>query len=1197
VGCRLIWSGAHYLSSLPYLRFADNVSAYGTIFVNLEIVPSVIDTMNELRNNNQAFNRLMHEQQERLKELACINRTTAILKEGKPVEESLQQIVLLLPAAWQYPEFTVARIRFAGKEFESAGFKETAWRMIQDFTTIDDEKGTIEIFYSREFSMESEGPFLKEERDLIQNIAGLLTGFINSYKARDIIRLTQSRKEEDDITELSSRKLLQKFLDRHNAERDVFHDLMPFKVKEILLVANLYDAYSIEGEGRFSDHILGEYYQMSLTSIPRVTGVSGEEEAFSRLKARHYDMIIMMIGVDKETPMKLCRMIKDRYPYLPTFFLLNNPADVPFVKNQKSLGVPVDNYFVWTGESKVFFAMVKLLEDRVNVDNDTRKGLTRVILLVEDSAEYYSSYLPMLYTVVMEQTKNLIEDVATDELYKVLKLRARPKVLLASSYEDSITIYNKYKESLLCVISDMRFPRNGKVSDTAGFELIKYVKQELPNLPTVLQSSDPENAKYAFKLKSNFINKNSESLLKDLKLFINYYLGFGHFVYRDTKGHQIAVAKSMKEFEAYLKTIPEDSLAYHAMKNHFSLWLMARGEVKIAKIITPMKVSDFASLKDLREFLIDIIRRRRQEMNKGKVVNFEESAVIDETNVVCLSAGSLGGKGRGLAFINTLIYSFELGRLLHGINIRTPITAIIGTDEFDMFMDRNHLWEMIGVERDFNELQKLFLAGSLSYTLDKQLRILLRQITKPLAVRSSSLFEDSMSQPFSGIFGTYLLPNVNPDAEIRLRQLSDAIKLVFCSIYSKNSRTYFEAINYKVEQEKMAVVIQEVVGKKFDNAFYPHISGTAQSFNFYPVAHMTPEDGFAVIAVGLGQYVVEGERAFRFSPAYPSLDIISHKDLYKNSQVHFYAVDMTKTNPDLLEGENAGLVSLGINKAEEHGTLTHSASVLNTDNDTIIPGLDVMGPRVINFADVLKYNYVPLASTLNVVLDVVKEAFGTPVEIEFAVDLTKDKEGNASFYLLQIKPLVGSGAGYSIDPDSIYSDELILYTRKSMGNGIIDNISDFVYVEPEKFNNMLTVEMAAEIDMINEKMLRENRRYVLLGPGRWGTRDKYLGIPVVWPQISNAKVIVEVSLPGFHVDASLGSHFFHNVTSMNVGYFSVSGSSPNGTVIWDKLREQKVIEKGSFFSHIRFEKPLLIRMDGRKGMAVISMNKLTDPIL
>jgi CheY-like chemotaxis protein len=1147
--------------------------------------------MDKKNHINPEYNRLLHDQQERLKELACINQTTQILKEGKSVEETLQQIVLLLPEAWQYPEFTSARIRFLDKSFETPDFHETSWKMLQEFNTIDEEKGVIEICYTKEFSIENEGPFLKEERDLIQNIASLITGYINSYKARDLIRRTQIPGEEpEDLKTVSSRKLLQKFLERHNAERDVFHDLQPFKVREILLVANLYDAYSIEGEGRFSDHMLGEYYQLSLTSLPRVTGVSNEEEAFNRLKARHYDLVIIMIGVHKENPMTLCKKIKEKYPYLPTFLLINNPADVAFIKKQKSLGTPFDNYFVWTGESKVFFAMVKLLEDKVNVDNDTRKGLTRVILIVEDSAEYYSSYLPMLYSLVMEQTRNLIADVSTDELYRVLKLRARPKILLASNWEESISIYNKYKDSLLCVISDMRFPKEGELYDNAGFELIQHIKSSFPNLPTLLQSSDPENAKYAFSLKSNFINKNSESLLQDLKSFINYYLGFGHFVYRDNKGRQIAVAKSMKEFEAYLETIPEDSLAYHAMKNHFSLWLMARGEVKIAKLINPIQVSDFNSMKELREFLIDIIRKRRREMNKGRVVNFEESLVIDETNVVSLSGGSLGGKGRGIAFINTLIYSFELGKLLPGINIKNPITAIIGTDEFDMFMERNHLWSIVKEEKDFDVLQKQFLEGNLSYTLEKELRIFLKHLDKPLAVRSSSLFEDSMSQPFSGIFGTYLLPNNHPEFEIRLKQLSDAIKLVFSSIYSKSSRTYFEAINFKVEQEKMGVVIQEVVGHRFEDAFYPHISGTAQSFNFYPVAHMTPQDGFAVMAVGLGHYVVEGEKAFRFSPEYPALDIISHKDLYKNSQVYFYAVDMQKKDLNLLEGENAGLIILDISRAEEHGTLNHSASVLNTDNDTLVPGLNIPGPRVINFADILKYDYLPLASTLRTILDVVSEATGNPSEIEFAIDLTRDKEGRSSFYLLQIKPLVGSGAGYDIDSESVNEEDILLETKKSMGNGVIDNITDVIYVEPEKFDNLFTVQMAEEIDRINDKMLKEGRPYVLLGPGRWGTKDKFLGIPVVWPQISNAKVIVEVDLPDFHPDASLGSHFFHNVISMNVGYFSVKHSAQNGKIDWEKLNKQEIVEQGRFFRHIRFGKPLLIRMDGKKQIAVISVN-------
>ncbi|MDX9947433.1 MAG: PEP/pyruvate-binding domain-containing protein [Bacteroidales bacterium] len=1137
------------------------------------------------------FNRLVHEQRERLKELGCINQTTYILKENKPVEETLQHIVLLLPAAWQYPEYTVARITFMNKQFESPDFRETEWRMAQEFSTIDEETGLIEIFYTKEFREEYEGPFLKEERDLVINIASLINGYINSYRARDIIRTTGSiQKQEDDYQTVSSKKLLQRFLDRHNAERDVFHDLQPFKVKEILLVANLYDAYSIEGEGRFADHILGEYFQMSITSIPRVTGVSSEEEAFNRLRARHYDLVIIMIGVDKEGPMEMCRKIKNKYPYLPTYLLLNNSSDMDFVKRQKEKGVPFDNYFVWTGESKVFFAMVSQLEDRVNVENDTQKGLTGVILLVEDSADYYSSYLPMLYSLVMDQTKKLIQDVSTDELYKVLKLRARPKILLVSSWEAAIVVFNNYRNNLLCVISDMAFPKDGVLNDKAGYELIKLIKSYLPNLPTVLQSADPENARYAFTLKSNFINKNSESLLQDLKSFINYYLGFGHFVYRDNSGRQIAIAKSMKEFEAYLETIPEDSLAYHAMKNHFSLWLMARGEVKIAKYINPVKVTDFENLNQLREFLLDIIRKRRQELNKGRVIIFEESAIIDETNVVSLTPGSLGGKGRGLAFINTLIYSFELGRLIPGINVKTPITAIIGTDEFDMFMERNHLWQMVKEEKDFEVIQKAFLGGSLSYTLEKKLRVFVRKMTRPLAVRSSSLFEDSQNQPFSGIFGTYLLPNNNPEPDIRLKQLAEAIKLVFASVYSRDARGYFEAINYKIELEKMAVVIQEVVGNRYEDAFYPHISGSAQSFNFYPVAHMTPEDGFAVAALGLGQYVMEGNLAYRFSPAYPTLEIISQKDLYRNSQLWFYAVDMSLRELNLLEGENAGLRMLEVSDSERHGTLQHMASVMNPDNDTIIPGLDSPGPRVVNFADVLKYNYVPLAQALKTVLEVVTEACGTPVEIEYAVDLNKDESGNASFYLLQIKPMLGIGAGYRIDQGSIDEDKLLLLTHKSMGNGLVVDIADIVFIEPERFDNNLTVSMAEEIAAINEQMVRENRKYILIGPGRWGSRDRFLGIPVVWPQISGAKVIVEVALTDFHPDASLGSHFFHNVTSMNVGYFSVDHNSRQDIIHWDRIREGRLIGTGHFYRHVRFDKPLTVSMDGRKGMAVISTN-------
>src|SRR6056297_756664 len=548
-------------------------------------------------------------------------------------------------------------------------------------------------------------------------------------------------------------------------------------------------------------------------------------------------------------------------------------------------------------------------------------------------------------------------------------------------------IFEHYSDYFLCVISDVSFPKNGLLDNNAGFELIHYIKENITNLPTVLQSSNPENAKKTYEIKSNFINKNSETLLQDLKSFINYHLGFGHFVYRDNQGRQIAVAKSMAEFESYLITVPEDSLVYHAVKNQFSLWLMARGEIQIAKIINPLKISDFEDAEQMREFLINILDLYRKEQEKGKIVNFSEHAVKEENNIVSLASGSLGGKGRGVAFINTLIYNFKFNEMLPSINLRTPRTAIVGTDEFDIFLEKNKLGARIFQEQDYEKIKQWFLQSELSFELQKRIKIFLKHITKPLAVRSSSLFEDSITQPFSGVFDTYVIPNNHPDFNKTYRQLADAIKLVYASIYSDEARNYFKAVGHKVEEEKMAVIIQELVGNQYENYYYPHISGTAQSHNYYPVAHMKPDEGFAVAAVGLGQYVVDGEQAYRFSPSYPKLEIVSNKDLVKSSQVKFYAVDMENNEVDLTEGSDAGLTKLDIDVAEKHGNLKHCASVYDPDNDRIEPGLDVYGPRIVNFANILKLDYVPLAKTINTILDVVKEALGTQVEIEWAVDL------------------------------------------------------------------------------------------------------------------------------------------------------------------------------------------------------------------
>lgn len=1141
------------------------------------------------------YQQLRAENIERLKELAAINRTTQIIKEAKSVEETLRQICMIIPPAWQYPQFTAARILFEGKDYASAEFKSTKWVMRQKFETIDNKVGYIEVYYLRKFPDLDEGPFLLEERHLIENLANMITGYINSLLAKTVIKpgahRTPAARTEAQQPAATSRQLLQRFINKTNQDRDIYHDLMPFKVKEILLVANLYDAYSIEKEGRFSEHVLGEYHTLNLTSIPRISGVSSIDEAMDMLRTRHFDLIIMMMGADKRTPFGLSCKVKRMYPYIPVFLLLNNNADMALIEEEKNALQHIDKVFIWNGESSVFFAMIKHVEDKINVENDTEYGMVRVILLVEDSAKYYSRYLPMLYHIVLEQTRRIIDDVSTDELYKILRLRARPKILMVESYEDAVAVMERFKDYLLCLISDVKFNRNGQLDERAGIDLVEFTRRSHKDLPIILQSSEEENAKLAYQLKCTFINKNSETLSQDFRSFITHFLGFGNFIYRNEQGVKIAEARSLKEFEKLLRSIPDESLLYHAKRDHFSLWLMARGEILAAKILNPHKVTDFENAVKIREYLIDVISKFRNEQNQGKIIPFEESALMDETNIVSLMDGYLGGKGRGLAFVNTLIYNFDFTQQIPNIKILAPKTSVIGTEEFEYFMDRNQLRDFVAGTTDYEEIKKKFMEAKLTDTLVKRMKALLTRITKPIAVRSSGLFEDSLMQPFAGIFETYLLPNCHPDLNERLKQALDAIKLVFASIYSPEARGYIEAVHYKIEEEKMAVVIQEVAGRQYGNYFYPHISGVAQSYNFYPYAHMQPEEGFAVMAVGLGKSVVDGERAYRFSPKYPSTEILSPKDQSQNTQVDFYAVDLNKKDINLLEGDTAGLAKLDVYEAELHGNLRHCASVYDADNLSIIPGITHPGPRVINFANILKYNYIPLAQAIEVVLDVVKEAMGSPVEIEFAVDLTKDKQNRATFYLLQIKPLIGSSMDYNVDLAKIPKESILLYAEKSMGNGLIENINDIVFVDIDVFDKGDTLQMTYEIEKLNKMFAEENKKYLLIGPGRWGTRDRWIGIPVNWAQISHAKVIIETSLEGYPLDASSGSHFFHNVVSMNVGYFSIQPEMSKSFIRWDILKKQKVINETKYFRHIRFDKSLVVSMDGKKRISVITYSE------
>ncbi len=1137
------------------------------------------------------------ESKERVKELKTINETSRVIGLQMPLAYTLSHIAELIPAGMQHPEYSVARIEFNKQEYISSGFVETPWLLRHRFETINGKKGAIEIYYLKELAKTQEELFLNEENDLIGNLGNLVVGYLNSMEARhlmDKIRrpLTEIHQHKKSISKSSSEKnskhLLQNFMHKNNAARDIYHDLMPFRVKEILLVANLYDAYAIENEGRFTEQVMGGFYQLHLSSLPRVTGVTTYKEALDKLNEKHFDLIIVMVGVEKKSPLNLSKMVKKEFPYIPIFMLLNNDTDIPYFQaRQRELGV-LDEIFVWNGDPKVFSSMVFHLEDKVNVENDTEIGLARVILLVEDSVRYYSKYLPLLYASVLEQTRRLIDDVQGDELYAVLRMRARPKVLLARNYEEALEIFEKYKDYLLCLISDVEFSHNGQMDANAGFELVNYAKNQIKDLPVILQSSKIEYSQDAYELKTVFINKYSESLIQDIKTFISHYLGFGNFAYKDANGRNIAIARNLKEFEQNLRKVPIESVVYHAKKNHFSLWLMARGEIKIAKLIGPYRISDFKNAEEIRSYLLKIIKSHREEKNQGKVIDFDEVDVLDDSNIVSLSGGSLGGKGRGLSFINTLLYNFDFDSFVPGINIRTPRTTVIGTDEFELFMERNNFRELIFRDISYHQIKKMFLSGELSQTLVHRLKRLLAIFSSPIAVRSSGLLEDSQKQPFAGVFETYLLPNNHSDPEQRLRQLCDAVKLVFASVFSETARAFTEAVDFKVEEEKMAVVIQEAVGQRHADVFYPHMSGVAQSYNYYSFGHMNPEDGFAVLALGFGKYVVDGEKALRFCPVYPNLENNAPKDQLRNSQTEFFAIDLNKLDLNLLEGDTAGLIRLDCMDAEMHGTLRHLASVYDPDNHTIQPGLDQAGPRILNFANILKYNYIPLAKTLEVVLDVVKEAMGSPVEIEYAVDLNKDKSGKATFYLLQIKPLLGGAQNYSINMERIDESKIIMKSNQSMGNGKNKTICDIIYINVDRFDKSKTREMAVEIEQLNTKMRSQNRKYILVGPGRWGTRDPWIGIPVSWTQISNAQMIVETDLEGFPLEASGGSHFFHNVTSMQVGYCSVQQNNQDAFVLWEEFDKQDLIEETQFFKHVRFKNNLIIRMDGRKRKAILT---------
>jgi len=982
----------------------------------------------------------------------------------------------------------------------------------------------------------------------------------------------------------------------------IFHTLMPLKVREILLVSSLYDAFIIEEEGLISEMVIGEYRQLHLSSPPRVTRVSSGEEALSKVKERPYDLVITMsknIGMD---PFDFGKNIKNACPDLPVVLLATDTADINLVQ-QKDAERGVDKAFFWNGDPSLFLAIVKYVEDSSNARYDTVNGNVQVLIMLEDSIQYYSLFLPIIYTEIVQQTQHsLSEDL--NEMQRLLRRRARPKILLAETFEDGMKLYEEYKDYVLGIISDVSLKHNGKTDPDAGHKFISLIKKEASYIPIMLQSSDPENRMKAENIGAYFLDKNSPTLLQDFHHFLMKHLGFGDFVFLLPKKQdvtedavhisttEIAHASNMLEFEQSLQKVPLGSIKFHADRNDFSKWLMARGEFKLAMKLRPQKVSDFNNIDEIRKHLTKVFNETRREKQLGVVTDFSEQKFEFDSSFTRFGGVSLGGKGRGIAFMRSLLARYNLEKKYKNINITVPSTVVIGTEEFDRFISENNLNKIMDKEEiTDNEIVKIFLNSKLSKELKANLSRLLQQFKSPIAVRSSSLLEDSQNHPFAGIYSTYMLPNNHEDDGVRLKQLCQAIKLIYASVFFKDAKVYIEATSSKTEEEKMAIVIQELVGKDYGGRFYPNFSGVAQSYNFYPVSHQTFEDGITSVAAGLGTAIVGGENVLRFSPRHPNIipDFSTPELILENSQRKLYVLNTAKKDFRLSEKEDTTLEKLDIDDIKDDGTLEFITSTYDRDDGTIRDSMDYEGPHLVTFAGILKYDVFPLTALIQDILDIGKNGMGCPIEIEFAVTFADDGKNPPTFAVLQIRPLVVSHEHCEIawNENDANRENVFIHSDKALGNGVIDTIQDIVYVSPESFDASKTIEIADEIGILNKKLVESSSPYILIGPGRWGTQDRWLGVPVRWSQISGARVMVETALENFNIKPSQGTHFFQNIISREIGYINITLNPNESFIDWDWLNNQRSKKELKFVKHIRFPTPLVIKLDGRCSRALI----------
>lgn len=964
-----------------------------------------------------------------------------------------------------------------------------------------------------------------------------------------------------------------------------FERLIPHRVRDILVVASSYDAFVIEEGGRLTELILNEYVSLNLSDGPRVTRVASADEALILAEHQRFDLIITMSRVGSLDGLRLAKRLKSIDSSTPIVLLAFDLGELERLKEETQTEHAVDHVFLWSGDARLFIAIIKMLEDRWNADHDTEVAQVRTILLVEDSIRFTSLYLPLLFTVLVKQTHLLMDD-GVNLANRLLRLRARPKVLLARDYEEAIGLYERYRPYMLGVISDKRFPRDGAVDADAGLELLRRIKHDDPTMPMLLQSSDESASRLARELGVHFINKRSRKLLKEVKVFVERHFGFGDFVFLVPDGSEWGRARNLRELEDQLQRVPSESLRYHALRNDFSNWLRARTEFGLASRIRPFQIEDFDTIDALRRYLVETLRAHRVETQRGIVTDFAPTRFDERSPFVRIGHGSLGGKGRGLAFANAMLQHHEMTERFAGVNIVVPRTAVIATDVFEQFLAENELLDLAFSTSTDEEISHRFVMASLPLHVKQDLESFLGRIEYPLAVRSSSVLEDSSTQPFAGIYSTYMVPNSHPDPSVRLAQLSRAIKLVYASTFSRAAKSYAESTGSRIEDEKMAVILQQVVGARHGDRFYPQLSGVARSFNFYPIPPMRGEEGIAVIALGLGRQVAAGLTALRFSPAHPRNvpAMSSVKDTLDNAQRRFFALDMSRPHQMPSVEEEGNLLHLDVADALDDETLAPLVSTYSAANDRLYEGLRKEGSPVLTFAPILNTNVFPLAAVLSELLALGERGMGSPIEMEFAVDLTTRP---AVFGFLQLRRLAAGGEpeDVSLRPDQLA--EAWCYSAKALGNGRRDDVADIVYVRPDHFDPSRTPEIAGQVGLVNRQLVEEGLRYVLVGPGRWGSSDPWLGIPVGWDQISGARAIVEASLRDFRVQPSQGTHFFQNVTSLRIAYFTVNPYAGEDRIDWDWLDSQPARFESEFVRHVRCARPLRIRIEGRSNRGVI----------